>query len=98
MAVGAGELLQARVRGSASRNLSARVWMRKSKETGCEPPRLRGQAAPAISRRTLDGYRKSQYADHGHCDQPRQPFHSIEAEHSAVAPIVRGHDITLPGL
>ena len=57
---------------------------------------LRPAAGASISWK-LNSYREGQHADHGHGNQPYEPFHAIEPEQPALAPNVRGHD-TLPGL
>src|SRR6266704_6011992 len=58
-------------------------------------PSFRGTAlGRRLVGRRLDRYRKSQYADYGHGDQPSQPFDAVEAQQPAVAPNMRGHDTT----
>jgi hypothetical protein len=58
---------------------------------------MKGDRRTGISR-SLDGHGKRQDAYHGYSDQPGQPFHTVEAQQPAIAPNVRGHDTTLPGL
>src|SRR5262249_12525997 len=50
-----------------------------------------GDRGRAISR-GLNGHGEREHADHGYGDQPSQPFPTIEAQQTAIAPNVRGHD------